>query len=317
MMKENTKHIVLGAGGAIGNTLTNELKSKKEKIKLVSRRGTKLDGTESAKADLINLESTRNVIEVSSIVYLVAGLPYNYFIWEEQWFKIMRNVVEVCKENNARLIFFDNVYSYGSVNGPMTEETPYNPCSKKGELRTKLNQYLEEEIKKENFRGIIARAADFYGPYSEKTSVPFILGIQNLAKGRKAQWLVDTRPKHSFTYTVDCGKALYLLATNESAYNQVWHLPTASPPLTGNQFIQLAAEYLNTEPGTFLLKSWMIKLTGLFNKQIGELYEMLYQNKYDYIFDSAKFEKHFNFRPISYEEGIKETIRFAKASGII
>lgn len=316
-MKENVKHIVLGAGGAIGNTLTDELKSKKEEIKLVSRSGTKVDGTESAKADLINSESAKNVIEDSSIVYLVAGLPYNYSIWKEQWFKIMRNVIEACKENNARLIFFDNVYSYGRVNGAMTEETPYNPCSKKGELRAKLNRYLEEEIMKGNLRAIIVRAADFYGPYSEKTSVPFILGIQNLAKGRQAQWLVDTKPKHSYTYTLDCAKALYLLATNESAYNQVWHLPTASPPLTGDKFIQIAADNLNTKPKSFLLKGWMIKLTGLFSKQIGELYEMLYQNKYDYIFDSSKFEKHFNFKPTSYEDGIKETIRFAKAVGII
>jgi nucleoside-diphosphate-sugar epimerase len=317
MMKERVKHIILGAGGAIGNALTNELKSKKEKIKLVSRSGLKVEGTESAKADLTNFELTKNVIEDSSIVYLVAGLPYNYSIWKEQWFKIMRNVVEASKGKNARLIFFDNVYSYGKVNGPMTEETPYNPCSKKGELRTKLNQYLEEEIKKENLKAIIVRAADFYGPYSEKMSVPFILGIQNLAKGRKAQWLVDTKPKHSYTYTIDCGKALYLLATTESADNQVWHLPTASPPLTGDQFIQLAAVNLNTKAGSFLLKSWMVKLTGLFNKQIGELYEMLYQNKYDYIFDSSKFEKYFNFKPTSYEEGIKETIRFAKAVSII
>ena len=31
----------------------------------------------------------------------------------------------------AKLIFFDNVYMYGKVNGIMTEETAFNPCSKK------------------------------------------------------------------------------------------------------------------------------------------------------------------------------------------
>jgi nucleoside-diphosphate-sugar epimerase len=316
-MEENIKHIILGAGGAIGNALTDELKSRKVKIKLVSRSGSEVEGTESAKADLTSFESTKNVIEDSSIVYLVVGLPYNYSIWQEQWFKIMKNVVEACKVTNARLIFFDNVYSYGKVNGPMTEETPYNPCSKKGELRAKLNQYLEEEIKGGNCKVIIARAADFYGPYSEKTSVPFILGIQNLAKGKKAQWLVDIKPKHSYTYTVDCGKALYLLVTTESAWNQVWHLPTANPPLTGTEFIKIAADALNVKAKTFVLKGWMVKFTGFFNKQIKELHEMLYQNKYDYIFDSSKFEKHFNFMPTPYDEGIKETIRFAKAAGII
>ncbi|HKI79733.1 MAG TPA: NAD-dependent epimerase/dehydratase family protein [Ignavibacteriaceae bacterium] len=316
-MGNNIKHIILGAGGAIGNTLANELKSKGEKIKLVSRSGKNLDGIEAAKADLTIKDETLSVIEDSSIVYLVAGLPYDYSIWEKQWFKIMQNVVEACKKKNARLIFFDNIYSYGKVDGAMTEETPYKPCSKKGELRAKLNKYLEDEMKAGNIKAIIARAADFYGPYSEKTSVPFILGIQNLAKGKKAQWLVDTKPKHSYTYTIDCGKALYLLATTDSAWNQVWHLPTAKPALTGDEFIKIVAENLNVKPGAMILKGWMIKLTGLFSKQIGELHEMLYQNKYDYIFDSSKFEKHFDFKPTPYEEGIKETIRFAKYSGVI
>ena len=61
----------------------------------------------------------------------------------------------------------------------------------------------------------------------------------------------------------------------------------------------------------------MIKLTGLFNTQIKELYEMLYQNESDYIFDSTKFEKHFSFTPTPYEEGIKEATEFAKSSGVI
>ena len=32
---------------------------------------------------------------------------------------------------SARLMFFDNVYMYGKVDGRMTEETPFNPCSRK------------------------------------------------------------------------------------------------------------------------------------------------------------------------------------------
>ena len=316
-MSNTKKHIILGAGGAIGNTIVNELKSKGEKIKLVSRSGKSANGVETARADLTNKDETKNVIEESSIVYLVVGLPYDYSVWEKQWFNIMQNVVESCKEKNARLIFFDNIYSYGKVDGPMTEETPYNPCSKKGELRAGLNKYLQNKIKDGNIKAIIARAADFYGPYSEKSSVPFILGIQNLAKGKKAQWLADTKPKHSYTYTLDCGKALYLLSTDESAYNQVWHMPTAKPALTGDEFIKLAADNLNVKPASFALKGWMIRLSGFFNKQIKELHEMLYQNEFDYIFDSSKFEKKYNFRPTPYEEGIKETIRLARDSGVI
>ena len=43
-----------------------------------------------------------------------------------------------------------------------------------------------------------------------------------------------------------------------------------------------------------------------------ELYEMLYQNEYAYVFDSTKFDKAFNFTPTSYQQGIKETIEWMK-----
>jgi nucleoside-diphosphate-sugar epimerase len=33
---------------------------------------------------------------------------------------------------------------------------------------------------------------------------------------------------------------------------------------------------------------------------------MYYQYDHNYIFDSSKFEKAFNFKPTSYEDGIKE-----------
>ena len=48
-------------------------------------------------------------------------------------------------------------------------------------------------------------------------------------------------------------------------------------------------------------------MIGLFNKAIKENNEMLYQNDSDYLFDSTKFEKEFNFNPTSYEDGIKAT----------
>ena len=50
----------------------------------------------------------------------------------------------------------------------------------------------------------------------------------------------------------------------------------------------------------------MIGLGGLFNKTIRELYEMSYQYQFEYLFDSSKFQKKFNYQPHSYTEGISE-----------
>ncbi len=39
-----------------------------------------------------------------------------------------------------------------------------------------------------------------------------------------------------------------------------------------------------------------------------ELKEMVYQYDREYVFDSSKFEKGFDFVPTSYKEGIKEIV---------
>jgi len=68
---------------------------------------------------------------------------------------------------------------YGKVAGQMTETTPYNPCSRKGEIRAKIATLLEDEIKKKNLNAIIARAADLYGPYATKNSLPIFWQLIN------------------------------------------------------------------------------------------------------------------------------------------
>jgi len=49
---------------------------------------------------------------------------------------------------------------YGKVSGTMTEETPFNPCSKKGEVRAKIATSLINEWKAGALTAMIARAAD-------------------------------------------------------------------------------------------------------------------------------------------------------------
>jgi nucleoside-diphosphate-sugar epimerase len=323
-MNDTSKHIILGFGGAIGNVLAEELLAHNERVKLVSRRGLGMArqqagqaGAETAAADLTRPDDVNRAVEDSSMVYLVAGLPYDTAVWREQWPKIMRNTIDACKSHKARLIFFDNVYMYGRVIGPMTEESRINACSKKGEVRAKIAEMLLSEIKQGNIVAAIARSADFYGPYSEKGSVPFILVIDNLAKGKKAMWLVNARAKHSYTHTGDCGKALYLLSKTDDSFNQVWHMPTARPAITGEEFIKIAAEKLKAKNEYEVMSKWMIKLAGITNRNIRESYEMLYQSEFDYIFDSSKFEKRFNFKPTPYEKGIENTIEHFRQRKLI
>jgi nucleoside-diphosphate-sugar epimerase len=242
---------------------------------------------------------------------LTAGIQYDIKIWRRDWPVIIKNVIEACKKNNSKFVFFDNVYAYGKADGWMTEESPIKPDSEKGKVRAELNKMIMNEIEQGNLKAIIARAADFYGPNTSPSFVN-IMVFENFEKGKKAQWFIDVNKKHSFTYTPDAGKGTAILGNTESAYNQVWHLPTNKDVLTGREFIELAAKAMNVKPEYMVVKKWMAQMLGLFKKVIKENNEMLYQNNSDYLFDSTKFEKAFNFKPISYEEGIINTAKSMK-----
>lgn len=300
-------HTILGAGGVIADTLAKELIARGLPVRLVSRHPAERAGATTMTADLTQPDQALQAISGSDTVYCCVGLKYDYNLWRRQWPRIMDNQIEACKRTGAKLIFFDNVYMYGKTDGPMTEETPYDPSSRKGDLRARIATQLMSEVRKGNLTATIARSADFYGPGTGKTSVPDILVFQRLMKGQPAQWLVNAGVRHSFTYTPDAAKALVLLAMDDNSWNQVWHLPTAAPGLTGAEFIRQAAAALGKSERYKVLPRWMIRLGGIFDKTTAELYEMLYQYEFEYHFDSSKFEKAYRFQPTSYEEGIKAT----------
>jgi len=319
-----TIHTILGAGGAVADALSRELLAHRLPVRLVSRHPSLLSapspvpadpalanpGTPQVTtfaADLTDPAQALKAIGGSAVAYLCVGLPYRYSTWRELWPRIFDNTIEACKKTGTRLIFFDNVYMYGKTEGLMTEETPYDPSSRKGDLRARLATQLMSEVRKSNITAMIARSADFYGPGTGKTSIPDILVFQRLRQNTKAQWLVNAHVPHSLTYIPDIARALYLLATDDNAWDQVWHLPTAATRLTGAEFIEKAALALGKAGNYMVLSKWMIRLGGIFDSTTKELYEMLYQYEFDYRFDSSKFENTYRFQPTSYEEGIKAT----------
>lgn len=303
---------ILGSSGVIGTELAKSLTQYTDKIRLVSRKPKRVNATDQlVVADLTDAAQVLSAVNESDVVYLTAGLQYKINVWQTQWPLIMKNVIEACKTHKAKLVFFDNVYAYGLVKGWMKEDTLVNPKSKKGEVRAQICQMIMTEVEKGHLDAIIARAADFYGP-NTPLSFATVTVFHNLKKGKTAQWFVDANKKHSMTYTPDAGKATAILGNTSSAYNQIWHLPTDKNVLTGKEFIEIAAKAFCVEPKYMVLKKWMIQMVGYFVPVVKESIEMLYQNEYDYLFDSTRFEKAFNFMPTRYQDGITATVKSMK-----
>jgi nucleoside-diphosphate-sugar epimerase len=266
---------ILGAGGAVGNELVKLLAAKNQPFRLVGRNPKATPGaTETLAADLTDRDQSVRAVAGSSVVQLLVGLKYDRRVWQDMWPRIMSNTIEACKRAGAKLIFFDNVYLYGRVSGPMTEETPFNPCSKKGEIRAKIATMLINEWKSGALDAMIARSADFYGP-DARNAVANLLVFQPLARKRKASWLVNDAVPHSFTYTPDAAQSLMQLAGRPNAWNQTWHVPTTPSPLTGRDFVALAAKEFGVVPRHRVLSRPMLRVAGWFDPLVAESYEML------------------------------------------
>jgi nucleoside-diphosphate-sugar epimerase len=299
---------ILGAGGGIGRELGKLLIERKEHFRLVGRNpGNMAGAAETISADVTDQGQAIRAVAGSTIVYLLIGLKYDHKVWAEMWPRIMANTIEACKRAKAKLVFFDNVYMYGKVQGPMVEETPFNPRSKKGETRARIANSLIKEWKSGALTAMIARSADFYGPLAGNNSVPNLLVMKPFSKGEKASWLVNDSARHSFTYTPDAAISLLTLAGSETAWNQTWHLPTSPSPLTGREFISMSANEFGVPAKYRVLSRPMIRIAGLFDSNIRESYEMLYQSEFEYLFDSSKFAKAYGFAGTPYQDGIRAT----------
>lgn len=307
---------ILGAGGVISKYAALELKKMGKQVRLVSRNPKKINvDDELFKADLLNRQSVMDAVAGSEVVYLMAGLKYDTNTWNAEWPVVMRNTLDACIKHNAALVFFDNVYTYGIVDGLMTESSPVKPSSEKGAIRTAILNMLYSEMRAGKVKALVARSADFYGPNTANSMTQALI-FDNLAKNKSPQWLLGLHHIHSFTYTPDAGKATAWLGNAPDAYGQVWHLPTDPQRFTGKQFIELSNQIFQTHKKPTVLSRWMLRLIGFFMPVIRESMEMLYQFDRDYMFDSTKFMARFPEFPLTrYNQGIKEIADSYRSKG--
>ena len=137
--------------------------------------------------------------------------------------------------------------------------------------------------------------------------------LDPMLKGKAVRWMMNDKVPHSMTFTIDAAHGIYLLSKDSTVWNRVWHLPTSAPALTGQQLIRLAAEINGKTVKHQVVGKGMLKILGWFIPAIAESIEMLYQVEFPYEFDSSDFNKHFNYTPVSYEDGLKISIRRQKS----
>jgi nucleoside-diphosphate-sugar epimerase len=138
----------------------------------------------------------------------------------------------------------------------------------------------------------------------------------NIVKNKKASYVGDQNIAREFIFTPDGGKAIVNLSLHEQAYGQNWNIP-GSGIISGNELIHICRELTGFQKGVSTVTKNMIRLLGLFNRQMKEVVEMFYLNEEPVILNGEKYEKWIGPVPRTpYSEGLKQTIEQMKENPI-
>lgn len=297
---------VLGANGQIAIELTRELRRNYTgDLRLVSRNPRKVDPADTLiSADLLDARETAKAVEGSDIVYFTAGLPPDTALWERQFPTMLRNALDACRAAGAKFAYFDNTYMYPQDDRLLTEETPFAPVGRKGQVRAAMARMVLEEMARHSMPVLIGRAPEFYGP--DKTqSVTNALVFDKLKAGEQPRVPVRDDTQRTLIWTPDASRALALLGNTPDAYGQTWHLPCCDERPTYREFVAMACEAYGRPVSYKVLGTWMLTLAALVSPRVRELRELLPRYARDNRFDSTRFKQRFPaFVVTSYREGV-------------
>jgi hypothetical protein len=98
----------------------------------------------------------------AQVVYHAVGADHGH--WAESLPPIMTGLIHAASSTRARLVYADNLYAYGPVDGPLTEALPVAAKGANGRLRAELANTLLDAHRSGKPQATIGRASDFFGP---------------------------------------------------------------------------------------------------------------------------------------------------------
>ncbi|HEX7734577.1 MAG TPA: NAD-dependent epimerase/dehydratase family protein [Ktedonobacteraceae bacterium] len=311
MEQENELHVVFGSG-ALGLGVTRILLAEGKRVRIVNRSGkAQIAGeAEIMAGDATDASRTREICQGATVVYNCANAPYTD--WPALFPPIQRGIIAGAAAANARLVVAENLYMYGEVDGPLTEDLPHAATTRKGRVRAQMAEELMEAHRKGIVRSVAARGSDFYGPYAREQGIFGDRALQLLLAGKRVSMVGNLDMPRTYTYTEDFARGLVILGAHEEAYGQAWHIPNA-PTLTTRELLSMFFAEAGLPPKMSGIPGGIIKLLGYVNPLIREVGEMLYEFNKPFIVDSSKFVRAFGDIATPHRQAVCQTLAWFRA----
>jgi nucleoside-diphosphate-sugar epimerase len=306
-------HVVFGTG-PLGKYTARELVNFGKTVRMINRSG-KADhlptGVEVVASDAYDVTKNIEVTKGATSIYQCA--QPRYYEWAEKFSPLQQAILEAADRNGAKLVVGDNLYMYGDPHGqPIREDSPIQPNTKKGKVRAAMAQEVLDAHKAGKVRAAIGRASDFFGPGYD---VFADLVIRPALAGKAVNVLGRTDQPHTFSYVADFGKLLATLGTRDEALGQAWFTPSPAA-VTQAELVKMLEAELGRPVKVMAAGARMARLMGLFNKDMAETVEMIYEWTGPFVMDSSKAEKAFGWKGTSLQQALKETVEWCKESTV-
>ncbi|MFF2197151.1 NAD-dependent epimerase/dehydratase family protein [Streptomyces sp. NPDC058157] len=299
-------HVVIGFGPA-GAATARLLAEQGHTVKVVTTSGRSPEpGIEHVALDAKDSVRLTEAVRGAAAIYGCAAPPYHR--WAGEWPALASSLCTAAEETGAVLVMLGNLYGYGPVDGPLTEDLPLAATGTKGRVRAAAWERARDLHQQGRIRAVEVRASDFFGPGVTDGGHLAARVVPALLRGKPVSTLGDPDAPHSWTYLPDVARALAQAAGDERAWGRAWHVPN-EPALSVREMVGLLAAEAGTGPVAVRgVPPLALALGGLFNPLLRELKEIRYQFDRPFTVDSTAYETAFAARATPLDQQVKATV---------
>ncbi|MFJ9605939.1 NAD-dependent epimerase/dehydratase family protein [Kitasatospora sp. NPDC101176] len=304
-------HVVVGYGPA-GAATARLLAEQGNTVRVVTRSGGRgapaVPGVEHVALDAAEPAALARAAGGAVAIHGCAAPPLAQ--WAQRWPALVDSLCAAAESSGAVLVLLGNLYGYGPVSGPMTEDLPLAATGPKGRARAAGWERARALHEAGRIRAVEVRASDFFGPGVTDGGHLASRVVPGLLKGRSIGVLGDPDAPHSWTYLPDVARAMAEIAGEERAWGRAWHVPTA-PALPVRTMVERLAAQAGTGPvAVRRFSPALLGVAGLFSPLLRELREVRYQFDRPFVLDTSAYEAAFTVRATPLEEQVAATVHW-------
>lgn len=304
-------YVVIGAG-PIGSGIAVRLAEAGHQVRVLTRSGSGPDhpGVEPVAVDASDADRLRQLSEGASALFNAANPPYTR--WVTDWPPLAASLLQAAEATGAVLATVSNLYLYGRVVAPMTEQTPLRPHDHKGRVREQMWQQAMAAHARGRVRYVEVRGSDY--PDAPPATSHLSRHVPAVLAGRRCRVMGSPDRPHSWTATADVVALVVAAAADDSSHGRAWHVPTAPPRTQREALADVAALAGAPAPRVSGTAPLLLRAVGTVAPYVREIAGTVHQFSDPFVIDDSAARAHFGLQPQPWATTLQQVLQQAAAA---